>query len=392
LEYAQLDPSALRVFPMRREELFKYDVLIFGDVNPAFLSASVLGDIRDFVEKKGGGIIFVAGPRHTPLAYRGTPLETLFPIDLDAAGLPRAAVASEGFTVRPTDLGFASGHMQLGDAPAETREIWRNLPPLYWMLEAPRVKPGARVLARHPSKLGGDGRGLPIFCEQYVGAGKVLFHATDGTWRWRFRVGDVFFARYWVQSIRSLARAKLLSGDRGAELTVDRRQYRRGEPVRVRVRFLDERAAPATDDGVTVVLEQPGQKSRRLTLQRNATSRGVFEGVFTGAAEGKYHVWMAEPTLEGRPPAADFLVTAPPGEMERVEMNAAELARAAEQSRGHFYTLTTVNDLLDDLPQGRPVPVETLPPEVLWNRWWVLAVFLGLLASEWVLRKRRGLL
>ena len=36
--------------------------------------------------------------------------------------------------------------------------------------------------------------------------------------------------------------------------------------------------------------------------------------------------------------------------------------------------------------------IETLPPEVLWNRWWLLATFLGLITSEWILRKRKGML
>ena len=35
---------------------------------------------------------------------------------------------------------------------------------------------------------------LPIVCLQFVGAGKVVFHATDETHRWRFRVGDIYFA------------------------------------------------------------------------------------------------------------------------------------------------------------------------------------------------------
>ena len=30
---------------------------------------------------------------------------------------------------------------------------------------------------------------------------------------WRWRVGDVFFARYWVQAIRYLSRSKLLGKD-----------------------------------------------------------------------------------------------------------------------------------------------------------------------------------
>src|SRR4029077_8691899 len=74
LEYTEQDRSALRVFPLRREELFEYDVLLFGDVNPAFLSATVMSNIAAFVEEKGGGVVFIAGPRYTPLEYRDTPL------------------------------------------------------------------------------------------------------------------------------------------------------------------------------------------------------------------------------------------------------------------------------------------------------------------------------
>ena len=73
--------------------------------------------------------------------------------------------------------------------------------------------PGVRVLAEHPKRVMPDGRKLPVIMMQYVGAGKVLFHATDETWRWRRRMGDVFLARYWVQALRSLSRAKLADGE-----------------------------------------------------------------------------------------------------------------------------------------------------------------------------------
>lgn len=393
LEYAELDQTALRVFPVRREELFAYDVVIFGDVNPSYLSASVLENLSDFVEKKGGGLAFIAGPQFTPLAYRNTPLEPLLPIDLAAVIEPGPGQAhDQGFVVQPTELGLASPQMQLGDSMAESLRIWQDLPPLYWFLEAPQVKPAARVLAEHPTRLASDGRRLPLFIMQYVGAGKVLFHATDDTWRWRFRVGDVFFARYWVQAVRYLSRSKLLGKDHSVELTADRREYRRGEPVLLRVRFIDERQAPADDDGVTIVLQREGQKNQRVKLQRNATSRGIFEAAFNDAMDGKYHAWVASPTLEGNAPSADFLVAAPPGELERVQMDSGELKRAAAETRGRFYRVSDVDRLLDDLPPGHQVPIETLPPEVLWNRWWLLLAFLGLIVSEWILRKRKGML
>ena len=140
--------------------------------------------------------------------------------------------------------------MQLGDHATETEQIWQRLAPLYWLVEVGELKPAAQVLAVGPdsqdhgphanadmtdsrspiSTLRTPHSALPVICFQYFGAGRVLFHAIDSTWRWRIGVGDVFFARYWVQTIRYLARGKLTSG-RGVELAADRREFRRGEPV-----------------------------------------------------------------------------------------------------------------------------------------------------------------
>jgi hypothetical protein len=394
VEYAEQDKAALRTFPVRRDELFTYDVIILGDVNPALLSAASLQNLADFVDQpgKGGAMILVAGPKYMPQAYRDTPLARLLPFDVGSLRYPDPGrPLSEGFIVQPTELGLASPALQLGDTPEETRAIWQNLPPLYWMVEAVDWKPGVRVLAEHPTRTMRDGRHLPIIAMQYVGAGKVLFHATDETWRWRRRVGDVFFARYWIQTIRYLSRSKLSDGQRSAELTADRREYHPGEPVRLRVRFADERLAPADDHGVTVVLENQGHKTQRVQLHRIEAGRGIFEGLLSQAAVGNYHAWIAVPAVEGRAPAAEFAVVPPPGEFARVRMDTAELQQAAQESKGRLYTFLTASRLLADLPEGRPVPIETLPPKPLWNRWPVLLLFLVLLIGEWLLRKRGGM-
>ena len=253
------------------------------------------------------------------------------------------------------------------------------------------MKPGVRVLAEHPTRTDSDGHRLPVFCFQYVGAGKVLFHATDETWRWRYRVGDLYFARYWIQTIRCLCRSKLADAGRSAVLTTDRREYVQGDSVRLRVRFADERLAPPDDDGVTIAVEQSGQKTQRLSLHRAAGGRGVFEGVLDRPAPGSYHAWIAVPTLDGQSAAADFRILPPPGEFARICMDAAAMRRAAEISGGRFYTFDSAARLLHDLPPGRQVPIESLPPYPLWNRWPILAILLGLLIAEWILRKRRGM-
>lgn len=392
-EHAQQDASALRVFPVRRDELFAYDVIILGDVDPRLLGDAAMRNVTDYVNQpgKGGALVFLAGPAFMPLALDGTPLAALLPVELGSVRLPDANRSiNDGFTVEPTELGFVMPSMQLGDSPEESMAIWRRLPPLYWMIETPHLKAAARVLAVHPTRSDHEGRPLPVIVMQYVGAGRVLMHMTDETWRWRYRTGDALFARYWVQTIRYLSRSKLADPDRVASLSADRREYRPGEPVQLRLRFVDPRQAPADDDGVTLVVEHRGHQTQRITLHRRNT-RELFEGVIERPSMGEYHVWMAVPALEGSAPAVDFTVAAPPGEFERTQMAAAELRRAADATKGRFYTFATAAKLADDLPPGRQVPVETLPPKPLWNQWPVLLVFLGLLVFEWIVRKMKGM-
>ena len=429
--------TMLKTFPVRSEDLRTYDVAIFGDVNPSLLSPSALQNLADFVDHgdKGGALVLLAGPNFMPQAYRDTPMARLMPFDPARAPHPQAGaqragaqqagrsepnkLLADGFVVQPTEMGLASPPMQLGDAPEQSQAIWRKLSPLYWMTELSDLKPSARVLAEHPTRTGPDGKRLPLIILQYVGGGgKVLFHAVDETYRWRRRWGDLYFARYWIQTLRFLSRWKLAEGARRAEgecparLSAGRHEYQSGDPVRLQVHFLDERTTPLDDDGVIVELEQVGRQTQKVQLHRMETGRGYFEAVLDNLPAGDYHAKMISPTLAALPdrkkptpesgdkearniastlPADNFRVDPPQTEMARVEMDAAEMRQAADMTRGHYYTSQDVSRLIDDLPAGRPVPIETLPSLPLWNRWPVLALILGLLIGEWWLRKRRGM-
>jgi hypothetical protein len=393
-EYAEQDKTALRSFPVGRDELFAYDVLIVGDVDPRLLPRSAWQNLRAFITEKGGGVAFLAGPRYLPWMYQDNPdVAALLPIDVTklATSTELPAAISSGFAVRPTQLGLQSSAMQLGDSPEQTAELWSHLAPLYWLAESGALKPAAQVLAEGPgAATTGSQSAIPVICFQYVGAGRVLFHAIDESWRWRIGAGESLFARYWVQTIRFLARGKLSSG-RGAQLTTDRREYQRGEVAQIRVRFLDPRLAPAANQ-VTVVVDSPGQARRRINLRRTPAAEGLFEGSLGELGEGRYELIMAEPQLPGSPPSTRFTVIAPPGEFAQPAMDAAALKAAADATRGRFYTIANADKLASELPAGRRVPIENLPPISLWNRWWLLAAFVACLTTEWILRKRKGML
>ena len=392
-EYVQEDISALPHFPVTREELFQYDVLVFGDMNLSYLSSSVLENLRDFVGERGRGLLFIAGPYHDPASYRGTPLETLLPIELgDLTVPPLDAVLSESFRPELTVEGRkGTSIFRFADGDRESQEVWQALPGFFWMVEARGIKPGAMVYATHPQHMATRGK-VPIIVTQRFGNGKVMFHATDELWRWRFRTGDSFYGRYWVHVIRYLSRSRLLGKDAGAELTVDHKVYRTGENVTFRVRFVDEKLAPTATDGVTVVVERSGGAQKKVVLTRIPEASLVFEGQLPQAAEGKYHAWVAAPSFTRAPPAEDFEVRPSERETRVLRTDLGELSHAAQITGGKMYTVQGAERLADDIPAGLPVAIDTNMDIKLWKHWLTLALFAAFLCAEWILRKRWRLL
>lgn len=381
-------------FPLSREELFQYDVLILGDVNPSFLSASSLENVAAFVTERGGGLVLIAGPRFMPRAFADTPLAALLPCDAVSVFTPREDdLVAEQFSVRAAATGETLPMLQLGDAPSESREVWSELPPLRWLLEMRDLKPGALVLLERATPAATNPPRAPVLLMQFVGAGKVVFQATDETYLWsRSPRGEVAYARYWLQILRYLGRAKLATDQQPVELMTDAQQYVVGDEVAVRAHFHDDRQAPALDDGTIVAVED--QRGRRVTLalQRDAANRGLFTGGWQDLAAGAYRLYLVAPALTQPPTPRQFTVQPPLSEMSHVEMNSTELKQAAQVTGGRFYTVSNASRLPRDLPRGEAVRVESLPPEPVWNSHWLAALVVALLTAEWLLRRKTGLL
>jgi hypothetical protein len=199
------------------------------------------------------------------------------------------------------------------------------------------------------------------------------------------------------------------------ELRLDRQlPYRRGEPIKIMVRFPDDSPPPPPETEVKVVAErtlpkraaglaggqgsnpnsQTGEiETQTVTLAKVEGSRATYEALLTRTPEGDYRFWLSSPTVADPKPKAECRVLAPPGEMDRLRMNQQDLERAAEETHGRFYTLADADRLLDDLPVGNRVALTSRqPPRPVWNHFMLFVLALTLLSSEWFLRKRKHLL
>jgi hypothetical protein len=413
--YATSDRSALAEFPTRKE-LEAFDVVILGDVNPEgdFRGKRIdeyLKDLAWFVTERGGGLLMIAGERYAPLAYKNSPLKDVLPIDVTAEP-GKDADRVDGYRLDLTPIGRGHPIFRFTPNEKENEEIWSRLREMYWWAEGYAPKRAAEVLAVHPTLKRADRKkadrdkadagladpaGLdrhPLVLQQFVGSGRSMFFGFNETWRWGFREDQGRYNQFWIQTVRYLSRNRLGKVD----LRLDRQTpYRRGEPIKVTVRFPDDQRPPPNVP-VKVVVERKGPaKGERqvstIELVQLEGSLTTFEAVVTQTPEGEYQFWLSEPALPDPKPRAECKVTAPPGEMYGLRMNQSDMEAAAEETQGKFYNLASADKLLQDLKVGNRVSLSSSgPPALLWNHVSLFLVALLLLTTEWLLRKRQNLL
>ncbi|MFL2871634.1 MAG: hypothetical protein ACJZ8O_12910 [Pirellulaceae bacterium] len=373
------------VFPSSREDLYEFDVVILGDADPQWLGKSSMEILETFVTERGGGVILCAGQRFMPHEFADTPLATLVPFDIDSAvRLPVNDDFAESQSISLTDLGNSASQLQLAETQSRTQKIWSEMPGLYWWLEVETVKPGVQSLV-HIDQGGSD---QSVISQSFIGAGRVLFHFTDETWRWRgHEGGETVFNRYWIQSIRELCRSQLLGKTRAAELTADRMESLFGTQVQLRLHYLAAESVPASNKVLVSLLRDNGIK-RTVTLERLLNSPEVFVASVGQLSVGHWSARVVSPVFSEGAPECRFTVVAPDGEMSKTNLDELDLATAAEITRGRYYRWQERKELDRDLPEGRRVPVDSKPPVPLWNHSLVPLLLFLLISCEWILRRR----
>lgn len=386
-EFTSEDRTALRQFPVTREDLFAYDVCILGDIPAGALTLSVQDNLRQFVSERGRGLLFIAGPRHNPETFRNTPLESLLPVDL--AGVrkpaPQENLQREFKPALTAEARQGSALFRFGEGEAESQQIWDFLPGFYWSTDVANVKPGAITYMTHPQRIV-DGHPVPLIVTQRFGNGKTMYQGVDELWRWRYRLGDTYYGRYWVQLLRYLSRSTTAAAEGGAELVADRKSYQPGDAVQLRLKFLDPRLIPTDPQGVQLVVD--GGTEQRLVMSRATDLPDVFIAQLAAVGAGVYHAFVASPSFPRLAPAVDFEVRGSDRETRVVRPETGELQQVAQATGGRAFTLASVDQLSAAIPPGLPVPLEPESPFKLWNHWLALVTFCGLLTLEWTLRKR----
>lgn len=387
-EFARNSPEYIERFPSKREEAFKYDLIILGDVDSAFFSQEELGLLEELVRDRGASLLVLCGPMHTPSSYAGTPVETLLPVRFDADG--KWEMTAESIYPVLTPEGRSSMVMLLENDPEENDRIWSRAAPLDHLPPLTGVKPGATVLATLSDATTGS-QVYPLFSWHRYGTGKCMNIATDRLWRLRFKTGDKYHWRIWSQSIQFLTLSRLMGEHKRIRLETDRTLYQDGEQTRLYAHVLDEDFEPVVQPSfeITVNGADGNALRERVSLQPDRTSPGLYEGYFTAPVAGRYRLEANEDDAEISN-TTEFQVAMVNRELSDTNMRRDELQRIAQLTGGKMLEpseLSKLGGLLDP----EPVTTTVLSERSLWDGWLVALLLVGLLGMEWILRRRNDL-
>ena len=394
------DPKELAEgFPSRPEDMFVYQALIIGSVEAGYFTPNQQELIRQFVDRRGGGLLFLGG--QFALAdggWNASKLTDLMPTTLpDEPGtFHREADPRNGTTHTTAELapaGMDSIITRLVDDPTANAASWKTLPYLMDYEDPGTPKPGAAVLA---NMITPEGRKLPLLITENFGRGRTAIMATGGSWRWQMSspLGDTAHDLFWQQLLRWLVSDTPghVAASVPAQMLLDNGAVTISADVR------DPQYNPAPDAKVEAHILGPSGVSALVEMAPVPDSPGQFQAVWSAPKSGAY---LTEVTAQRADPATGtvkelgrdvltFQRMDGVAENFHTEQNRELLERLASQTGGQYWKLADLGKLAASIPFSE-AGVTMRETRDLWDLPLVFLVLLLLRFSEWWLRRKWGI-
>ena len=125
-----------------------------------------------------------------------------------------------------------------------------------------------------------------------AGRRKVLYAGFDGTWRWRFEVGDKYHQRYWNQLASWIMEKPFAVRDDFVAIDPGASAYQPGESASLRVRVRDREGKPLSDPDLTVegLIWKEGKIVATVPLKTSPESGGLFRGNTPPLSSGQHEI------------------------------------------------------------------------------------------------------
>ena len=371
-------------FPSKAEDLFQYQAIILGSVDAAWFTPTQQELLKQFVDRRGGGLLFLAGRAALgDGGYQRAPFTELLPVILPER---KPSFHRDRVPVELTPAGRESLICRIDENPAKSADLWTKQKPFVEYQELGTVKPGGLVLLNR-----GQGRGSePALVIQNYGRGRTAVLG-GVTWLWQMQnpVEDKTHENFWQQLLRWT-----VSGTPNTVQGMLAKTSLADESLlKIRADVRDAAFAPAPDAKVMVRMMGPAGAGAEVELAPVPTEPGVFEGEWKVDPAGGYVAEFIARRGDKELGRDSITFRRDDGVAEnfRLEQNRELLEKLSQQTGGQYYTPATAGKLAKEIAYSE-AGITIRENKDLWN----MPVFFLLAAlirgTEWMLRRRWGVI
>ncbi|MDI6767100.1 MAG: hypothetical protein QME52_09790 [Bacteroidota bacterium] len=275
-----------------------------------------------------------------------------------------------------------------------TADGWQQLPPIYKTRTMYRAKPEADVLAY--AKLQNIVLNEPLVAIRNISRQKSFAITGHGIWRWWLLAQgnsqtDKFLSLLLTNAVRWLTTKE---EDKNVRVMAVKEVFTTTETIEFTGQVYDEQYKPVDNAEVIIDLQHDKEK---FQVALDAVGNGRYEGSIDGLNEGDY-TFTAKAATDGRSFGEEkgrFSVGQMNVEFLETKMNKTLLEQIAYRTGGRYYDLANAGAIANDMEKD----VKFSPREIihtseieLWNWKYLAALIIILLAVEWFIRKRSGML
>ncbi|HTW67991.1 MAG TPA: glutamine amidotransferase [Bryobacteraceae bacterium] len=369
-------------FPTKVDDLFMYQGIILGSVEANYFTPAQQDLIQQFVDRRGGGLLFLGG--RSSLAdggYEKEPFADLLPVRLPNH---KDTYHIDPATPELTPAGRESLITRIEDNPDANVERWKKLPYLMNFQEAGTPKPGALVLA----DMNASGHKLPLLITENYGRGRTAVFATGGDWRWQMLqpVQDMSHEIFWRQLMRWLVSD---TPTRVVATTARPVLYDDGH-VHLRAEVRDTTYLPTSDAQVQAHIDGP-DGAETIDLHPDSIQQGVYSADWDAGHAGSYvaEVIATRGQTELGRSVVTFRREDGVAENFHLEQNRDLLEKLSSQTGGRYYRPNEVSRLGEDISYS-DAGITVRETKDLWDMPIVFFIVLLLCCTEWVLRRKWG--
>ncbi len=360
-------------FPATAAELFAYDAVVIGSLEAAALSTEQHEWLKEFVDRRGGSLLLLAGRDGLGDGGWGrVPVGLMLPAVLPA-GSERSYGALNSHA-QLTDYGRESPIGRLDNDPDRNEKLWKELPALTDFQDLGKLRPGAVVLLEAASGTGSNARVSPLLVTQRYGRGATYLMGTATTWHWQMQLpaADPAARRQGRPAARDLLAA--IAQCAGKPLAdahfaaVERAVYEDDQPVVLEAEVLDESYRPVTNAKLTVRAVSDTGVTVPATIEPSGRNDGRYDVAVDARNVGLYRVELAA-TLGNKDLGSSVThLRRTDGVLEQFSswQHRPMLERLAHDTGGRYWTLDDLDGLPEAIRYSRAGMVERQTLD-LWN-------------------------